>query len=141
MYIIKQSGIFIGSFYHAEREFLMGSAQIMYNLAKLKCKKIARTIYFYITEHTVPIRCYFKEHFQTQPTFQALAKGSSWRLVINPHRTKEERRNRTKAKYPVKKKNTKQKQKQKLTTERIRFGLQTTPEIETKVLRHQIVKR
>lgn len=32
------------------------------------------------------------------------------------------------------------KKKSRLTTERVSFGLQTTPEIETKVLRHQIVR-
>lgn len=39
MYIIKQSGIFIGSFYHAERGFPMVLAQIIYNLAKLNVRK------------------------------------------------------------------------------------------------------
>lgn len=39
MYIIKQSGIFIGSFYHAESEFPMVLAQIIYNLAKLNVRK------------------------------------------------------------------------------------------------------
>jgi len=32
------------------------------------------------------------------------------------------------------------KKKKKLTTEYVSFGLQTTPEKETKVLRHQIVR-
>lgn len=54
---------FIGSFYHAEREFPIILVQIIYNLAKLKCKKIAKTIYFYITEYIPPICCYFKKHF------------------------------------------------------------------------------
>lgn len=39
MYIIKQSGIFIGSFYHAESELPMVLAQIIYNLAKLNVRK------------------------------------------------------------------------------------------------------
>lgn len=39
MYIIKQSGIFIGSFYHAESEFSMVLAQIINNLAKLNVRK------------------------------------------------------------------------------------------------------
>lgn len=45
----------------------------------------------------------------------------------------------------IKKKKKKQKQKRrkekkKLTTEHVSFGLQTTPEIETEVLRHQTVR-
>ena len=39
MYIIKQNGIFIGSFYHAEGEFSMFLAQIIYNLARLNVRK------------------------------------------------------------------------------------------------------
>lgn len=54
---------------------------------------------------------------------QALSKGNSWRLIINPHKTKEERRNKSEAKHSVKKK------KKSLTTENVSFGLQTTPEI------------
>lgn len=39
MYIIKQSGIFIRAFYHAESESPMVLAQIIYNLAKLNVRK------------------------------------------------------------------------------------------------------
>lgn len=39
MYIIKQIGIFIGSFYHAESKFPMVLAQIIYNLARLNVRK------------------------------------------------------------------------------------------------------
>lgn len=39
MYIVKQSELFIGSFYHAESEFPMVLAQIIYNLAKLNVRK------------------------------------------------------------------------------------------------------
>lgn len=36
---MKQSGVFIGAFYHAEREFPMVLAQIIYNSAKLHVRK------------------------------------------------------------------------------------------------------
>lgn len=39
MYIIKQSGLFTGSFYHAESEFPIVLAKIIYNLAKLNVRK------------------------------------------------------------------------------------------------------
>lgn len=39
MYIIKQSGIFIGSFCHAKGEFPKVLAQIIYNLARLNVRK------------------------------------------------------------------------------------------------------
>lgn len=39
-----------------------------------------------------------------------------------------------------KKKKEKKKKKKRLTTEHVSFGLQTTPEIETEVLRHQTVR-
>lgn len=39
MYIIKQSGIGTGAFYHAESEFPMVLIQIIYNLAKLNVRK------------------------------------------------------------------------------------------------------
>lgn len=39
MYIISKVGYFSGSFYHAEIEFPMVLAQIIYNLAKLNVRK------------------------------------------------------------------------------------------------------
>lgn len=54
MYIIKQSGVFIGSLYHAESEISYGLSSNYIQFSKAKCKKIARTFYFYITEHIHP---------------------------------------------------------------------------------------
>lgn len=39
IYIIKQSRLSLGLFYHAESEFPMVLAQIIYNLAKLNVRK------------------------------------------------------------------------------------------------------
>lgn len=60
MYIIKKSCWV--AFTMQKVNFLWsGSNYIQFSRAK--CKKIARTIYFYITENKLPVCCYFKEHF------------------------------------------------------------------------------
>lgn len=70
---------------------------------------------------------------------------SSWRRLTHK-RHKESGDSKSKAfwfcfkREKKKKKKEKKKKKKRLTTEHVSFGLQTTPEIETEVLRHQTVR-
>lgn len=67
----------------------------------------------------------------------------SWRRLTHK-RHKESRDSKSKVFWfcfkREKKKKEKKKKKKRLTTEHVSFGLQTTPEIETEVLRHQTVR-
>lgn len=66
--------------------------------------------------------------------------------TVNPQKTQGEWRLQKQSilvllyKRKEKKKKEKKKKKKRLTTEHVSFGLQTTPEIETEVLRHQTVR-
>lgn len=51
MYIIKQSGIFIGAVLPCRKWISYGLSSNYIQFSKAKCKKIARIIYFYITEY------------------------------------------------------------------------------------------
>lgn len=66
---------------------------------------------------------------------------SSWRrLTHKRHEKSEDIKSKAFWFYFKRKKEEKKRKKKRLTTEHVSFGLQTTPEIETEVLRHQTVR-
>lgn len=54
MYTISKVDYMMGRFYHAKSEFLWSELNYI-QFSKVKCKKIARTMYFYITRIHSPI--------------------------------------------------------------------------------------
>lgn len=101
MYIIKQRGLFIGSSCHAQKENFLWSYNWKYiQFSKANCKKISRTIYFYITAYTPQFAATSKSTLGPAELFTGSFKGK----FVETGKDKRERVNKKQSTFVKRKK-------------------------------------
>lgn len=101
VYIIKQRGLFIGSSCHAQKENFLWSYNWKYiQFSKANCKKISRTIYFYITAYTPQFAATSKSTLGPAELFTGSFKGK----FVETGKDKRERVNKKQSTFVKRKK-------------------------------------